>query len=452
MSKMKFRPYRKYKDSSVEWIGEIPEHWNIKKIRFASYVKGRIGWQGLRADEFIDEGPYLITGMHFKDGKVDWDSCYHVSEERYNQAPEIHVRIDDLIITKDGTIGKVAYINSLPGPTSLNSHLLIIRPLKEQYITRYLFWYFQANVFDIYVNLRQTGTTFFGISQEDIESFKFACPNIENQKQISDFLDQETSQINATTEKYQKLIELLKEKRIALISHAVTKGLNPDVKMKDSGVETIGEIPIHWTIKKIKYCIADKNGAIKTGPFGSQLKSADMEDSEIKVYNQETVISKDIQLGENYVSQSKYNELKAFQVYCGDILVTTRGTIGRCLIVPDNAEKGILHPCLLRIQVNDRKILREYLSLIIEQSDFVPKQLMILSCATTIEVIYQDNMRNIEIPLPPVNEQEDILKYLDQETSKIDQLIEKINKQIEQLNEYRTSLISHAVTGKIDVR
>jgi type I restriction enzyme, S subunit len=120
----KWKHYPAYKDSGVEWLGEIPACWKVERLKFNSYIKGRIGWQNLRSDEFTVEGPYLITGMHFNEGSIDWDACYHITEERYEVAPEIQVKEHDVLITKDGSIGKVAYIKYLPRKASLNSHLL----------------------------------------------------------------------------------------------------------------------------------------------------------------------------------------------------------------------------------------------------------------------------------------------------------------------------------------
>src|SRR4051794_39826898 len=105
------KKYHRMKDSGIEWIGEIPEHWYINKIKYSSYVKGRIGWQGLRSEEFVDDGPYLVTGTDFEDGKVNWDRCYHVLKWRYDQDPYIQIKKGDLLVTKDGTIGKLAYID-----------------------------------------------------------------------------------------------------------------------------------------------------------------------------------------------------------------------------------------------------------------------------------------------------------------------------------------------------
>ena len=150
------KQYESYKDSGVEWIGKIPSHWEVFRIRYNYYLKGRIGWQGLKADEFIEEGPYLITGTDFINGKVNWDTCYHISQERYEEAPEIHVEEGDLLITKDGTVGKTAYIDKVPGPSSLNSHLLIIRPFDDQCNNLFLQYVINSQIFDSFMRIFQT--------------------------------------------------------------------------------------------------------------------------------------------------------------------------------------------------------------------------------------------------------------------------------------------------------
>ena len=131
------------------------------------------------------------------------------------------------------------------------------------------------------------------------------------------------------------------------LQNFVIDGISPYSDYKASGVEWLGEIPDHWDTKRIKHLLIGRKGAIKTGPFGSQLHSSEMMDSEIKVFNQRTVLDRDINGGRNYISSTKFNQLRAFETFPGDMLVTTRGTIGRCMIVPVGAPKGILHPCLL---------------------------------------------------------------------------------------------------------
>jgi len=198
----RYKPYPLYKDSGIEWIGEVPKHWKTEPLKFNSYIKGRIGWQNLRSSEFTNEGPYLITGMHFSNGSVDWDSCYHITEERYDIAPEIIVKKHDILITKDGSIGKLAYIEYLPGEASLNSHLLLIRPLKNQYHPKYLYYLLDSSTFKSYIQLNQTGTTFYGITQESVVNFPNLLSSIEEQKNIAAFLDRETERIDTLIENH----------------------------------------------------------------------------------------------------------------------------------------------------------------------------------------------------------------------------------------------------------
>jgi type I restriction enzyme, S subunit len=127
-------------------------------------------------------------------------------------------------------------------------------------------------------------------------------------------------------------------------------------KYKDSGVEWLGEVPEGWRVGAIKYFVLAKNGSIKTGPFGSQLTSSDMQFGTIKVYNQRSVIDEDFDSGENFISEEKFVNLASFETFPGDLLITTRGTIGRTAILPEKAERGILHPCLLRLQPNNAHI------------------------------------------------------------------------------------------------
>lgn len=210
------------KDSGVDYIGKIPEKWNIIRLKHFSYMKGRIGWQGLSSDEFIDEGPYLVTGTDFKDGEVQWDRCYHISQKRYNEAWQIQLKIGDLLVTKDGTIGKLAYIHFLPANASLNSHLLLIRPLKNKYTNKFLYWVLSSQLFKTYYELASTGAIMDSLSQEKIGNFSFAIPEIDEQKQIADYLDKECTKIDKTINDKKEQLETIKEYKKSLIYEYVT--------------------------------------------------------------------------------------------------------------------------------------------------------------------------------------------------------------------------------------
>ena len=232
-------PNVRMKDSGVEWIGEIPEHWEVSKIKFTTYVKGRIGWQGLRADEFIDEGPYLVTGTDFVDGLVNWDSCYHISMERYNEAPPIQLRENDLLITKDGTIGKVAIVKNKPKYAILNSGIFVTRPKNSAYLTEFMYWILNSQVFNKFIQYMSLGSTIVHLYQQTFENFSFPITNLNEQKTIAHFLDRKVAEIDGLISDIKLQIQKLKEYRQSLISEAVTGKI--DVRELENMSEVIYE-------------------------------------------------------------------------------------------------------------------------------------------------------------------------------------------------------------------
>jgi type I restriction enzyme S subunit len=172
----------------------------------------------------------------------------------------------------------------------------------------------------------------------------------------------------------------------------------------------------------------------------------------IKVYNQRNVIDGDFEEGDNFITEEKFIALSSFETFPGDILVSTRGTIGRASILPRNAARGILHPCVLRVQPDPLVLNGEFLRTLIQDSHLLRTQIALMSNATTIEVIYSETMASLIVPVPPIKEQDEIIKYLDQENARVDTLIAEAESAITLLQERRSALISAAVTGKIDVR
>ena len=246
-----WKRYLAYKDSGIPRLGQIPRTWNVVPVKYVASLKGRLGWQNLRADEYTSEGPFLVTSEHFTNDRIDWEQCYHVSYDRYAMAPEIQLRPDDLLMMKDGAaMGKLAYVESVPAPACLNSHLLLFRPVGNRFINRFLYFVLGSPIFSTYMVQERTGIDVFGISQESIGTFSFAVPPTGEQHHIVGFLNRETAKIDALIAKKGRLIELLQEKRIALITYAITKGLDPTVPLKDSGVEWVKRIPAHWNVRR----------------------------------------------------------------------------------------------------------------------------------------------------------------------------------------------------------
>ncbi len=253
--------YGKYKDTGIEWIGEIPENWDVKKIKHRCYVKGRVGWKGLKSSEFLTDGfSYLVTGTDFKNDTVDWDNCYHIDEERYNEDPYIQLQNEDLLITKDGTIGKLAVVTNLDKPACLNSGIFVVRSIKDDFSTRFLLWVLKSSIFTDFNGLTAYGSTIQHLYQNVFFEFAFAFPPVNTQISIADYLQKKTAEIDHIIANKQKLIALYEEEKQAIINQVVTKGLDPNLKMKDSGVEWLGEIPEHWEQKNLKYLARVQTG------------------------------------------------------------------------------------------------------------------------------------------------------------------------------------------------
>lgn len=250
---------RKMKDSGIEWIGEMPDNWEVLKLKYLSYMKGRIGWQGLNSTDFIDEGPYCVTGTDFVNGTVNWNTCYHVSEERYEMDKFIQIQIGDLLITKDGTIGKLAKITDLPYKACLNSHLLIIRPLYNKFSNEYLYYVLSSYVFWKYYTIHSSGSIMASLSQNKLKDFSFSAPDPCEQKKIVSYLDTQCAHIDSVIEKTKQSIEEYRKLKQAVITQAVTKGVRGEREMKDSEIKWIGDIPKEWSITSVgRLCFVTK--------------------------------------------------------------------------------------------------------------------------------------------------------------------------------------------------
>lgn len=442
------RPYPTYRDSDVPWLGEIPTHWEVRRIRQIGRLGAGAGFPHRKQGVQDAELPfYKVSDMNLHGNDVFMSLSQHsVSRETARELGAEAFSAGSIIFPKVGAALLTNKRRILTMQSCVDNNIMVLTP--EAGNNKYV--YYQLLGLDL-GRLANPGAV-PSINETQAKEIDLIFPPVHEQRVIATFLDRETAKIDTLIRKQERLIELLEEKRAALISQAVTKGLDPDVPLKDSDVRWLGKIPEQWDFAPLKYFVAQTPDAVKTGPFGSQLLSSEMTDGEIKVYNQRNVIDRDLTEGDNYISQDKFEELEAFRVCPGDILVTTRGTIGRCVTVPEDAELGILHPCLMRIDADPRRLLRGYLIYLIQDSFLVQTQLFLMSNATTIEVIYSSSLRQVLVPRPPVGQQVAIIDYLDRETARIDALIDRVRGVIDRLYEYRTALISAAVTGKIDVR
>lgn len=212
------------KNSGIDWIGQIPKDWNIKRIKYFTNLNGRIGWQGLTTEDYQDEGPFLITGVDFLNGSIDWSSCTHITEKRWIEANTIQIKNDDLLITKDGTVGKVAVVSGLNDKASLNSGVLLIRPQGNvEYYNRYIYYQLISDVFWSWFEFNKSGnSTIIHLYQQDFANLYTLLPNITEQKQIADYLDKECKKIDKTISDKKEQLETIKEYKKSLIYEYVT--------------------------------------------------------------------------------------------------------------------------------------------------------------------------------------------------------------------------------------
>lgn len=221
-------PNAKMRDSGVEWLGDMPEHWDdVSRIKYVSSLKGRQGWQGLKAEEYLDEGPFVVSSAHFYNHKIQWDDCPHVSLERYERDSNIQLGVGDLLLMKDGAaMGKLAYVDELPDKACLNSHVLLLRPINKDesvaYDPRFMYYFMQAEFFQEHIKIHGTGVTFLGISQQSIGNYQLILPPLSEQREIVQYLEAKIEKLDALANKQQNMMSLLQERRTALISAAVT--------------------------------------------------------------------------------------------------------------------------------------------------------------------------------------------------------------------------------------
>jgi type I restriction enzyme S subunit len=286
------------------------------------------------------------------------------------------------------------------------------------------------------------------LSQEDLRSLKIPAPSLTEQRAIAAFLDRETGRIDALIEKKERQIELLEEKRAALISHAVTKGLDPDVPMKDSGVEWLGEIPAHWEIKRLKFV-----ASVQTGfALGRNLEGR--ETVELPYLRVANVQHGFVDLSDIATVEVGRDEIERYSLQAGDILMTEGGDYDK--LGRGTVWEGQIHPCAHQnhvFAVRAHPGTNPYWISLITQANYARHYFILRSKqSTNLASISLTNLIELPVVFPPTEDQGEVLLRVNDETAKLDTLVAKVQKSIDQLREYRTALISAAVTGKIDVR
>jgi type I restriction enzyme S subunit len=436
----KYRRYERYKDSGIEWMGEIPEEWEVIPLK--------------RVFKIVNGGTPNSSEENYWNGEIVW-----ITPNDLSKLTEVYIKDSERKITEDGlcncsakkvpmnsiiisTRAPIGYVAIAGVDLCTNQGCKSLIPTK---VINHKYFYYWIYSISFYLNALGQGTTFMELSNSSLSIVELLTPSMNEQKAIANFLDQKTAEIDDLIADKEKLVELLQEKRQVVISEAVTKGLNPNVRMKDSGIEWIGEIPEHWEVTKLKYItnqIIDGTHStpqyIDDGiPF---LRVTDITNSRGKPINLDEV---------KYISEEEHKELiKRCNPKKGDLLVSKNGTIGIPKVIDWDYEFSIfVSLCLIKV---NKKVDVYYCSYYFE-SNLIDTQIAFGGKTNTITNLHLDKIKEFIVLLPPVEEQKVITKYINNKAGEIDLLINDIQLQIQKLKEYCQSLISEAVTGKIKV-
>jgi type I restriction enzyme, S subunit len=408
------------------WLEANGNTFPYRKLIHVASLKARIGWQSLRTDEFVDEGPFCVTGTDFQHAKVNWSTAYHVSVERYEMDRNIQLAKGDLLVTKDGTIGKVAVVDELDTPATLNSGVFVVRPKTCDLATDFLGWVIRSKVFDDFVAYNFSGSTINHLYQNVFETFRFPFPDLPTQRAIADFLDRETARIDLLIEKKQRLVELLGERKTTQLenllfgsnfelrklrreSQVISKGTTPSTigaEMVSDGIRFLKAENVTW-------------GGVNTYP-------------------------------ENFISKETHRALRRSILYDGDVLVVIAGaTTGKTTVMPASLAPANTNQAVSFVRLRNlqyAKIVCAALS-----CPCVQRDILLTSVQSAQPNLSMHDLGNLMVPFP---QEEQILKVLGQ-VNLINKtainLISATESSINRLKEYRSALITAAVTGQIDV-
>lgn len=448
---MNAKPYPEYKESGVQWLGNVPEHWVVKRLKTSATYKVSNVDKVSKEDEL----PVRLcnyTDVYYHD-HITPDMNLMEATATPEEISRFHLEVDDIIITKDSEdwrdIAIPARVEATSPDLVCGYHLAIILPKPGVLDGRYLLRAFQSSAVNQQFQIAASGVTRYGLPKSSIGEAELPIPPLPEQTAIADFLDRETGRIDVLVAKKRRLIELLKEKRTALISRTVTRGLPADVArefgldphtcFRDSGIDWLGEVPVGWGITKGRYIgrllgsIPVSEGDVVTGmedgiPY-AKVDDLNRIDASLALLNTEYKIA----VGFRSISTPF-------------LLFPKRGAAIFTNKVAIALQPMIFDPNLMGWQINssfDIKFVAYCL---------IARRLDDLADISTIPQINNKHINPSGFPAPPLPEQTAITTYLDRETSKIDRLVEKVEAAVGRLQEYRTALITAAVTGKIDVR
>lgn len=436
------KKYEKYKDSGIEWIGEIPEDWNTVRLKYRG--ESIIGIIYSPSDVTTeDNGTLVLRSSNIQDGKLSFDDCVYVAKEV--QEKHLTKEGDILLCARNGSahlVGKSAFIPKEWEGVSFGAFMSIVRTD----LGKFLFYFFNSQIFKAQTGLFST-STINQLTADTLNNMSITIPATEeDQTAIAIYLDRKTAEIDELIADKKRLLELYEEEKTAIINQTVTKGINPNTPMKDSGIEWLGEIPEHWKVKRLKY-------VANSYPSNVDKKSKEGENevllcNYVDVYKNDFITS-EIQFMKATASDS---QIEKFKLKKGDVIATkdseSPDDIAISALVREDFENVICgyHLNFIRpIHIFGDFVFRFF------QSEYTKGYFFNAANGVTRYGIGTEKFSNFVVCVPPFEEQQRIVRHIETECTRIDSKIITTNNLIDLLTEYRTALISEVVTGKIKV-
>lgn len=430
------KPYPAYKDSGVPWLGKVPEHWIELRIKNLFREK----------DERSGDGNGVLLSLTRARGIIPQTEASNRIASAEDLSKYKVCRPSDLIMNRMQAWSGMFAVSSYNGLVSPDySVFAAIGKLDVKYF---------EHLFKTPILVEQfaqrskgIGSGFNRLYTPDFGAVSLVIPPLFEQSAIVRYLDHFDQRIRHYIRAKKKLIKLLEEQKQAIIQQAVTCGLDPNVKLKSSGVEWLGDVPKHWEVLRLKSLVTEA----VAGPYGSSLTKAMYTQQGYRVYGQQQVIPDDFTIGDYYISAEQFSQMQRYRVFTGDVLVSVMGTVGRVAVVPKNAEPGIINPRLVRYRPDITRVKPRYLQLAM-QGPTSQVQLREAAKGTTMEGLNMQILGKLVLAIPPLSEQDAILNEWHTKSEVLVYAENSIRSEISLLREYRTRLIADVVTGKLDVR
>ena len=336
--------YEAYKDSGVQWLGEIPVEWEVKKLKYGvSKVGSGITPRGGASIYQLSGIPLLRSQNIHVDG-IKMDDVAYIDEKLHNSMSNSKVQAGDVLLNITGaSIGRCFYVVENFGEANVNQHVCIIRP-NDKIKTSYLYFILRSDLGQEQINVEQTGSGREGLNFEALNNFIIPHFSAEEQTAIANFLNRKTAEIDALIAEKERLLELYEEEKTSIINHAVTRGLDPNAELKDSGVEWIGDIPVGWNIKRIKYLATGESSLFTDGDW-IESKDIVFDESQIRYITTGNIgEGRYKEQGLAYITNEKFIELNCTEIFPGDLIISRLNPpIGRSCIVADIRIQNALH-------------------------------------------------------------------------------------------------------------